>query len=77
MSRRGAYAKGAVKREEILAVALDVVAKNGCRKATSREIAHRVGLTQPGLMHYFGSREELYQEVLRARDDADLAGSSR
>jgi AcrR family transcriptional regulator len=73
MSRRGAYAKGAVKREEILAVALDVVAKNGCRKATSREIAHRVGLTQPGLMHYFGSREELYQEVLRARDDADLA----
>jgi len=73
MSRRGAYAKGAVKREEILAVALDVVAKNGCRKATSREIAERVGLTQPGLMHYFGSREELYQEVLRARDDSDLA----
>jgi AcrR family transcriptional regulator len=73
MSRRGAYAKGAAKREEILAVALEVVAKNGCRKATSREIAERVGLSQPGLMHYFGSREELYQEVLRARDDSDLA----
>jgi AcrR family transcriptional regulator len=73
MSRRGVYAKGAVKRGEILAVALEVVAKNGCRKATSREIAERVGLSQPGLMHYFGSREELYQEVLRARDDSDLA----
>jgi len=24
-------------------------------------------------MHYFGSREELYQEVLRARDGRDLA----
>jgi AcrR family transcriptional regulator len=73
MSRRGAYAKGALKREEILAVALDIVAKNGCRKATSREIAERVGLTPPGLMHYFGSREELYQEVLRARDVVDFA----
>ena len=73
MTRRGPYAKGAVKRDEILAVALDVVAKNGCRKASNREIAERVGLTPPGLMHYFASREELYQEVLRARDDRDLA----
>ncbi|GAA1974116.1 TetR/AcrR family transcriptional regulator [Microbacterium pumilum] len=72
MGRRGAYAKGLAKREEILAVALDVVAKNGCRKATTREIAERVGLTQPGLMHHFGSREELFQEVLRARDLHDL-----
>jgi len=73
MSRRGTYAKGAAKREEILAVALEVVAKNGCRKATTSEIAERVGLTQPGLMHYFSSREELYEEVLRARDGRDIA----
>ncbi|GAA1961980.1 TetR/AcrR family transcriptional regulator [Microbacterium deminutum] len=72
MGGRGAYAKGVAKREEILAVALEVVAKNGCRKATTSEIAERVGLTQPGLMHHFGSREELYQEVLRARDVHDL-----
>jgi len=72
MARRGAYAKGASKREEILAVALEVVAKKGCRKATSREIAEAVGLTQPGLMHHFSSREELYQEVLRARDSRDI-----
>lgn len=73
MSRRGQYAKGVAKREEILSVALDVVAAMGCRKASNREIAARVGLTQPGLMHYFGSREELYIEVLRARDERDLA----
>lgn len=72
MTRRGQYAKGAAKREEILAVALDVVAEHGCRKASNREIAVRVGLTQPGLMHYFGSREELFIEVLRARDQRDL-----
>lgn len=73
MTRRGQYAKGAAKREEILAVALDVVAEFGCRNASNREIARRVGLTQPGLMHYFGSREELYMAVLRARDERDVA----
>lgn len=73
MNRRGQYAKGAAKREEILAVALDVVAEFGCRNASNREIARRVGLTQPGLMHYFGSREELYLAVLRARDERDTA----
>lgn len=73
MTRRGQYAKGAAKREEILAVALDVVSEHGCRKASNREIAARVGLTQPGLMHYFGSREELFIEVLRARDRRDTA----
>jgi AcrR family transcriptional regulator len=73
MTRRGAYAKSAAKRAEILTVALDVVARNGCRKATTREIAERVGLTQPGLMHHFASREELFIEVLRTRDNLDLA----
>lgn len=71
MARRGQYAKGAAKRAEILAVALEVVAEQGTRKASNREIAARVGLTQPGLMHYFSTREELFLEVLRARDDRD------
>lgn len=72
MTARGRYAKGIAKREEILQVALDVVAEVGYRKASNREIAERVGLTQPGLMHYFSSREELYMEVLRAKDIRDL-----
>ncbi|WP_309064934.1 TetR/AcrR family transcriptional regulator [Microbacterium sp.] len=69
--RRGAYAKGVAKREEILKVALEVVGELGCRSASNREIADRVGLSQAGLMHYFGSREELYMAVLRARDERD------
>ncbi|MFT4137241.1 TetR/AcrR family transcriptional regulator [Microbacterium sp.] len=72
MKRRGPYAKGTAKRAEILDTALDVIARNGCHRASNREIAERVGLSQAGLMHYFGSREELYQEVLRARDERDL-----
>ncbi|WP_334149852.1 TetR/AcrR family transcriptional regulator [Microbacterium sp.] len=72
MTRRGQYAKGAAKRAEILDAALEVVAEHGCRKASNREIAARVGLTQAGLMHHFGTREELFIEVLRARDQRDL-----
>lgn len=71
MTRRGQYAKGAAKRAEILSVALDVVAEQGTRKSSNREIAARVGLTQPGLMHYFRTREDLFVEVLRARDVRD------
>ena len=60
-----------MKRAEILDVALDVVSELGTRKASNREIAARVGLTQPGLMHYFSTREELFVEILRARDERD------
>ena len=69
--RTGTYAKGLAKRAEILAVGLEVVAENGCRRATVREIAARVGLTAAGVVHYFESREELFQEILAARDDRD------
>lgn len=79
MATRGPYAKGAVKRQEILAAALEAVAQHGCRRTFISEIAERVGLTQPGLMHYFRTREELYQEIIRARDehDRDTIASTR
>lgn len=73
MARVGTYPKGVAKREEILAVGLDVVAENGCRRTTVREIARRVGLTTTGLLHYFDSREQLFEEILSARDARDQA----
>ena len=72
MSARGPYAKGEAKRKEILRVALEVVAEMGCRSASNREIAHRAGLSQAGLAHYFGSREELYMAILRTREREQL-----
>lgn len=71
MSTRGAYAKGVAKREEILDAALAVVAEHGYRKASVREIADAAGLSPAGLLHYFGSKEELFVAILRARDDRD------
>lgn len=74
MPEKRGYAKGIAKREEILARALEVFAEKGYRKASLREIAESVGLSQAGLLHYFSSKEELFAEVLRKRDEVDSAG---
>jgi AcrR family transcriptional regulator len=66
---RGLYAKGKVKRAEILDVALEVIATNGYTGASVKELADAVGLSQNGLLHYFGSKDALYLEILRRRDE--------
>ncbi|MEL4319518.1 TetR/AcrR family transcriptional regulator [Leifsonia sp. YIM 134122] len=71
MTARGQYAKGVAKREEILTSALAVIARNGYRRTSVRELADEVGLSQAGLLHYFSSKEELFQEILRKRDEVD------
>lgn len=73
MARRGSYAKGVAKREEILTTALDVIAREGYSGASVRQLADAVGLSQAGLLHYFDSKDELFVEVLRKRDETDLA----
>lgn len=71
MAQRGSYAKGVAKREEILERALDVIATEGYDGASVKRIAEAVGLSQAGLLHYFDSKEELFTEVLRKRDEHD------
>lgn len=73
MAARGAYAKGIAKREEILDAALAVVASHGYRGASVREIADAAGLSPAGLLHYFGTKEELFVAILEARDERDAA----
>ncbi len=73
MPSRGPYAKGVAKRAEILTKALEVIAAQGYRKTSTRELASAVGLSEAGLLHYFGSKEKLFEEVLRARDEVDTA----
>lgn len=73
MARRGSYAKGVAKRDEILVRALEVIAREGYRGASVKEIADAVGLSQAGLLHYFESKEELFTEILRKRDEVDAA----
>lgn len=71
MSTRGPYAKGVAKREEILQTALELFARKGYDRVSVREIARESGLSQAGLLHHFSTKEELFLEVLRRRDDRD------
>jgi len=75
VAARGPYRKGERKRREILLAAIDVFARRGYRSASIREIADSVGLTQAGLLHYFPSKEHLFAEVVRVRDEVDEATS--
>jgi AcrR family transcriptional regulator len=77
MARRGSYVKGIAKREEILNTALDIVARSGYSRATLRQLARAVDLSLTGLLHYFGTKEQLFIEILRRRDEVDQHGLER
>jgi AcrR family transcriptional regulator len=68
---RGGYAKGRERRDAILAAANEVFATRGFRGASLATIAKRVGVSEPGLLHHFGSKEELLLELLKLRDQHD------
>src|SRR4051812_39952134 len=76
MNATPGYAKGRAKRAEILAQATALFGEVGYRSASLREIAARCGISHPGLMHHFPSKELLLQAVLERRDqgDADWLG---
>ena len=71
--RRGPYAKGVVRRQEILREALAAYAESGSTGPSLRSIAARVGLSERGLLHYFPARDELFVAILAERDALDRA----
>jgi len=65
---RETTARGARRRSQILDAAVALFGEQGYRGTSLRDIAHRVGITHPGLLYHFHSKEELLQDVLRRRD---------
>ena len=51
------------KRRRILAAAAEVFAERGFVAGTTKDIAARVGLSQPAIYHYVGSKEDLLHEI--------------
>lgn len=60
--------KGERRRGLILDAAIELFGEVGFRGTSLRDIATRAGLTHPGLLYHFPSKEHLLQEVLRRRD---------
>lgn len=69
MTARGPYAKGEAKRAEVVNVALELFSRKGYDRTSFREVARLAGLSQAGLLHHFRTKEELFVEVLRRRDE--------
>jgi AcrR family transcriptional regulator len=67
------YAKGRAKRREILDQAMALFGEAGYRGASLREIATRCGLSHPGLLHHFPTKQALLLAVLEHRDEVDGA----
>jgi len=57
------------RRGEILDAALAVFAEKGYEAGTMREIASRVGVTEPALYRHYSGKEALYEDVIATAGD--------
>ena len=71
MAARGPYAGGLARREAILRAASEAFAAHGYRGASLAMIADRVGMSAPGLLHHFPTKEHLLIDLLALRQERD------
>jgi len=69
--------RGSARRALIIETATRLVSRNGSRGTTLAQIAAESGVSQPGLIYYFPSKEDLLHAALDARDaiEEDAMGS--
>lgn len=66
MNRRTFHRAGEVeRRRDLVNATLDVIAEQGLRAATVRQIAARAGVTGGLIRHYFESKDQMVQEAYR------------
>ena len=61
------------RHREILAAALELIAEHGYAGASLRELARRVGMSQPSLYHYFASKQDLVLQIVETYAAAMMA----
>lgn len=61
-----------VRRTKILEAASEVFGEKGYVKGSLADIAERVGMTHAGVLHHFGSKDQLLLAVLAHRDATDI-----
>lgn len=66
MNRRTFHRAGELeRRRDLVNATLDVIAEQGLRAATVRQIAARAGVTGGLIRHYFESKDQMVQEAYR------------
>lgn len=66
MNRRTFHRAGEIeRRRDLVNATLDVIAEQGLRAATVRQIAARAGVTGGLIRHYFESKDQMVQEAYR------------
>lgn len=60
------------RRTRILEAASEVFGEKGYVKGSLADIAERVGMTHAGVLHHFGSKDQLLLAVLAHRDATDI-----
>ena len=61
-----------LRRQEILKAALLIFGSKGFSNGSLADIAEQVGMTHAGVLHHFGSKDQLLLEVLAYRDHSDV-----
>ncbi|WP_169164158.1 TetR/AcrR family transcriptional regulator [Cellulomonas taurus] len=60
------------RRREILRAAMTTFGSKGYKNGPLTEIAEQVDMTHAGILHHFGSKDQLLLEVLKYRDSSDV-----
>lgn len=60
-----------VRRAQILEQAMQIIGEKGYNGFSVKELAQRCGLTNAGLLYYFGSKDQLLIALLEDRDRRD------
>ncbi|GII01997.1 TetR/AcrR family transcriptional regulator [Planobispora takensis] len=66
---RGGYGVGDARRRRIIEVAVKHFADRGYHATSLARIAEEVGITQPGVLHHFRTKEQLMLAALEHRDE--------
>ncbi len=75
MTIDGRSIRGDATRQQVLDTALVMFAKQGYRATSVRDIAARAGITHPGLIYHFPTKQALLMAALERRDEVDCVES--
>lgn len=66
---RGPYAGGVARREAILDATVDMIAEVGYHGLSMRDVARRVGISHPGVIYHFPSKDALLMAVIERYEE--------